>query len=248
MRSIVLALTVSLVLLTGCTKTPESPPPESVTTTTTEEKSAIALLSGKHTAMIKTAFGDMTVELDADAAPKTVTNFIIHARAGYYDNLTFHRVIEDFMIQGGDPEGTGGGGESVYGATFEDEINAGSYGLDTTTIADVAPPEQLKELPKEMHSWTIQEYYEAQGYVYNDALTSLPMKHGTLAMANRGANTNGSQFFIVHAEATPWLEGKHTVFGNIVKGMDVLDKIAGVETGANDAPVKPVTFTVEVVE
>lgn len=248
MRSIVLALSLALVLLSGCTKSPETPPPDSVTPPTNEEKSDIELLSGKHTVIIKTSLGDMTVELDAGAAPKTVTNFVTHAQNGYYDGLTFHRVIEDFMIQGGDPEGTGGGGESIFSATFEDEINAKSYGLDKTMIADVAPPEQLKELPKEMHSWSIQQYYEAQGYVYNDALTSLPMKRGALAMANRGANTNGSQFFIIHADATPWLEGKHTVFGNVTKGMDVLDKIASTEVGVNDAPVEPVTFTVEVVE
>lgn len=248
MRSIVLALSLALVLLTGCTKTPETSSPDSVMPPANETNSPVELLSGKHTVIIKTSLGDMTVELDAGATPKTVTNFVTHAKNGYYDGLTFHRVIEDFMIQGGDPEGTGGGGESIFGATFEDEINAKSYGLDTTMIADVAPPEQLKELPKEMHSWSIQQYYEAQGYKYSDTLASLPMKRGALAMANRGANTNGSQFFIVHADATPWLEGKHTVFGNVTKGMDVLDKIASVEVGVGDAPVEPVTFTVEVAE
>ena len=156
------------------------------------------LLSGKHTVILKTSKGDITVELDADAAPKTVTNFVVLAKAGYYNGLTFHRVIPDFMIQGGDPNGNGTGGTSIYGETFEDEPNA------------------------------------------------LPMVRGAIAMANRGPNTNGSQFFIIQAPETPWLQGRHTIFGKVTKGMDVVDAIVAVPRDSQDRPNTAVTYTVEV--
>ncbi len=243
MRSIVLALSLALILLSACSS---ATPPSTDTDMNSSSPAGMELLSGKHTVILKTSLGDITVELDADVAPKTVTSFIKHAQEGYYDDLTFHRVIKDFMVQGGDPSGNGSGGESIFGATFEDEINAASYGLDKTKISDVAPPDQLSQLPEEMRSWTLQQYYEAQGYKYDDELESLPMKKGAIAMANRGPNTNGSQFFIIHAVETPWLEGKHTVFGNVVGGMDVLEKIANVEVGQNDVPTETITFTAEV--
>ena len=132
-------------------------------------------------ATFKTNQGDIKVKLFADIAPKTVENFTTHAKNGYYDNGIFHRVIRDFMIQGGDPEGTGMGGESIWGGSFEDE--------------------------------------------FSDKLLNV---RGALSMANAGPNTNGSQFFIVQADETPWLNGKHTVFGQVIEGMDVVDKIAGV--------------------
>lgn len=157
-------------------------------------------LSGMHTVVLKTSMGDITLELDADAAPKTVTNFVTLSKQGYYDGIIFHRVIPGFMIQGGDPLGNGTGGESIYGPEFEDEPN------------------------------------------------DLQMVRGAIAMANRGPNTNGSQFFIVQAEATPWLQGRHTVFGRVSEGLDIVDAIANVERGANDKPVTPVTFTPEVRE
>ncbi|MBI4129463.1 peptidylprolyl isomerase [Candidatus Peregrinibacteria bacterium] len=161
-----------------------------------EEKNVV-LLTGKHTLILSTSEGNMTLELDADLAPKTVTNFVTLAKQRYFDNLTFHRIIPGFMIQGGDPKGDGTGGKSIFGETFEDEIN------------------------------------------------EMKLVRGTIAMANRGPNTNGSQFFIVHAAATPWLDGRHTAFGNVTDGLDVLDAIAklGDESGK---PKKPVTFTVEV--
>jgi peptidyl-prolyl cis-trans isomerase B (cyclophilin B) len=135
-----------------------------------------------------TSEGDIEIELfDADA-PKTVENFRKLAGDGFYDGLVFHRVIPDFMIQGGCPNGTGTGGP---GYTFEDEFN--------------------------QHK----------------------IVRGALAMANAGPNTNGSQFFIVTAESAPWLDGKHTVFGQVTSGMDTVDKIEGTETDGRDAPVEP---------
>jgi cyclophilin family peptidyl-prolyl cis-trans isomerase len=150
------------------------------------------------TATMKTTEGDIVFKLFDDAAPKTVANFKQLAGQGFYDGLIFHRVIPDFMIQGGCPQGTGTGGP---GYTFEDEIN---------------------------------EHRVARG---------------ALAMANSGPNTNGSQFFIVTAEECPWLDGKHTVFGRVVDGMDVVDRIGTTETDRRDRPVEPLGIaTVELAE
>jgi cyclophilin family peptidyl-prolyl cis-trans isomerase len=136
-------------------------------------------------ATMHTNHGPIELELFEADAPKTVENFVKLSRDGYYDGLIFHRVIKDFMIQGGCPQGTGTGGP---GYEFEDEIN------DHKVV------------------------------------------RGALAMANRGPNTNGSQFFIVTTDAAPWLDGKHTVFGEVRSGMEAVDSIEGAETGAQDRP------------
>lgn len=171
---------------------------------------------------VHTNLGDFTLELFPEVAPKTVENFVTHAKNGYYNGVIFHRVIEDFMIQGGDPTGTGMGGESIYGRTFEDEFSREAFNL-----------------------------------------------YGTLSMANAGPNTNGSQFFIVTAKqvpaqmlkqlkdggwpeeiveeyakvgGTPWLDHRHTVFGRVIEGMDVVLKIEGVERNAQDRPLEDVVI------
>ncbi|HLX18621.1 MAG TPA: peptidylprolyl isomerase [Gaiellaceae bacterium] len=136
-------------------------------------------------ATLQTNHGPIAVELYDDDAPKTVDNFLSLARSDFYKGVIFHRVIPDFMIQGGDPTGTGRGGP---GYTFEDEAN------------------------------------------------DHPVVRGALAMANAGPNTNGSQFFIVTTEAAPWLNGKHTVFGRVTDGMDVVDAISAVDTDGSDRP------------
>lgn len=178
---------------------------------------------GEKIAVMKTNMGDIKIRLFPEIAPKAVENFISHSQDGYYDGLIFHRVIKDFMIQGGDPTGTGRGGESIYGSSFEDEFDL-----------------------------------SARNY------------RGALSMANAGPNTNGSQFFIVQAKnvdeglisqmveladrgfpqevtenykkvgGTPWLDFKHTVFGQVFEGMDVVDAIAGVKVGPQDKPVDDV--------
>lgn len=170
---------------------------------------------------MQTSKGNIKIKLFPDQAPKAVENFIKHSEDGYYDGVVFHRVIQDFMIQGGDPEGTGMGGESIYGKAFEDEFSNELYNI-----------------------------------------------RGALSMANSGPNTNGSQFFIVQnttldpsmkekmKEAgypeeiikayekggTPWLDNKHTVFGQVVEGMDVVDSIAAVETAEQDKPAEDVVI------
>lgn len=181
--------------------------------------------SGDTVAVMHTNMGDIEIKLFPEHAPKTVENFTTHAKNGYYNGLIFHRVINDFMIQGGDPTGTGMGGESIWGHSFEDEFDP-----------------QLHNL------------------------------RGALCMANAGPNTNGSQFFIVQAKetpanmleqmkdladngfppeiteayakmgGTPWLDFRHTVFGQVVNGMDVVDAIANVQVGANDKPVNDVVI------
>ena len=183
--------------------------------------------AGDKIAVIKTNMGDITVKMLPEAAPKAVENFLTHAENGYYDGIKFHRVIDGFMIQGGDPTATGMGGESIWGKPFEDEFSKEAFNFK-----------------------------------------------GALSMANSGPSTNGSQFFIVQASSvpegmlgqmeqagfpkeaiskyeqvggTPWLDFRHTVFGQVTEGMDVVDAIAKTETDGSDRPVNDVIInTVEV--
>lgn len=140
-----------------------------------------------------TTLGDITIALFAEQTPRTCKNFATLAATGKYDNVIFHRIIPGFMIQGGDPEGSGRGGRSIYGAKFEDEF-----------------------VPELRHTGK-----------------------GILSMANSGPNTNGSQFFICLA-ATPHLDNKHTVFGQVADGMEVVDRLGAVRTGAQDRPEQEV--------
>ncbi|MCY7429924.1 peptidylprolyl isomerase [Listeria monocytogenes ATCC 19115] len=165
--------------------------------------------------------GTIRIKLFPEIALKTVENFVTHSKNGYYDGLIFHRVIPEFMIQGGDPDGRGTGGESIWGESFEDEFSTEAFNL-----------------------------------------------RGALSMANAGPNTNGSQFFIVQKPdmpadmlgqmeqagfpveiieaykqgGTPWLDGRHTVFGHVIEGMDVVDEIANLPTGMQDKPVNDVVI------
>jgi peptidyl-prolyl cis-trans isomerase B (cyclophilin B) len=142
-------------------------------------------------ATLQTNHGAIEIELYDEDAPTTVGNFLKLARDGFYDGVIFHRVIPDFMIQGGDPTGTGSGGP---------------------------------------------------GYQFGDEFNDHKVERGVLAMANAGPNTNGSQFFIVTADACPWLDGKHTVFGRVTGGMDVVEAIEATPTGAQDRPIDEVVI------
>lgn len=175
-------------------------------------------------AVMHTNMGDIKIKLFPNEAPKAVENFVTHANNGYYNGLIFHRVIKDFMIQGGDPTGTGMGGESIWGRSFKDEFDPKLHNL-----------------------------------------------RGALSMANAGPNTNGSQFFIVQANTvpsnmldqmrdmpdsfpeatvnayesmggTPWLDFRHTVFGQVVEGMDTVDAIANVKVGGADKPIDDIVI------
>lgn len=162
----------------------------------TQEKKEMKKDDAREIMVIETSMGTIEVALFREEAPKTVENFVGLAKKGYYDGVIFHRVIDKFMIQGGDPTGTGMGGESIYGKKFEDEIS----------------PKLKFDRP------------------------------GLLAMANAGPNTNGSQFFITTVP-TGWLNGKHTIFGEVVAGMDVVNAIGKVKaTPGNNKPVTPVVM------
>lgn len=180
---------------------------------------------GDIVAVMKTTMGDIKILLFPDAAPKAVENFTTHAKNGYYNGIIFHRVIPDFMAQAGDPSGTGRGGESIWGRSFEDEFSVDYHNI-----------------------------------------------RGALSMANAGPGTNGSQFFIVQAKevddglisqmeqlsdrgfptecvedykalgGTPWLDFKHTVFGQVIEGMSVVDDIVSVKTGAGDKPLEDIVI------
>lgn len=158
--------------------------------------------AGEEVGIITTNHGEIKVRFFPEIAPKAVENFKTHARNGYYNGVGFHRIIKDFMIQGGDPDGTGRGGESIWGEPFEDEFH-----------------DDFKNIK------------------------------GALSMANAGPGTNGSQFFIVHADETPWLDGSHTVYGQVYEGMDIVDKIANLQVDRNDMPEEPVVMEkVEIIE
>lgn len=195
--------------------------------------------------ILKTTKGDITLDLEGARAPITVGNFVALARDGFYDGTSFHRVIPNFMIQGGDPFSQDQTQRSVHGTgdpgyKFQDEINAESYGLHEKKLADVVPPEALEGAPEAILEMTIKEFYESQGYQYTTDFQSLPLERGVIAMANGGPNTNGSQFFILVTSEVPHLEGKHTPFGRVVEGMDIVDAIVAVPTDEADNPVEPV--------
>lgn len=158
------------------------------------------MAANRPTVQVETTQGTFTVALRPDIAPKASENFLKHAESGYYNNGIFHRVIKGFMIQGGDPTGTGRGGESIWGAPFEDEVS------DDVKFDKV----------------------------------------GLLAMANAGPKTNGSQFFITTA-VTPWLNKKHTIFGEVISGYDVIQKIEskGSASGTPAEPIKIIKMTVQ---
>ena len=153
-------------------------------------------MSKKPIIVMETTQGTIEIELMPEVAPKACENMTKLAEKGYYDGIVFHRIIKEFMIQGGDPTGTGAGGESIWGKPFEDECKS--------------------------------------SVTFN--------KPGLLAMANAGPGTNGSQFFITTVE-TPWLNGNHTIFGEVKKGYDVVKKLEAVETGMQDRPVKEQKIT-----
>jgi len=163
-------------------------------------------LNKKYTAVMKSNMGDITVEFFTSDAPVTVNNFIKLSRDGYYNDVIFHRIISGFMIQGGDPSGTG------YGGLIDE-----SLGLVNGNTG------------------------KHPGYKFEDELNNqIPYEKGILAMANSGPNTNGSQFFIMHVDYP--LPYQYTIFGKVVDGLDVIDKIASVETGEGDRPVDDVVI------
>ena len=230
----VFVLLIGVLVLSGCgtSKEKEEAAPKSTASTTEEKEGSDQVANAVYPQLsnevseneklveIETSMGNIKIKLFPEYAPKAVENFIKHGEDGYYDGLIFHRVMNDFMIQGGDPNGDGTGGESIYGKPFEDEFSDNLYNL-----------------------------------------------RGALSMANSGSNTNGSQFFIVQKKSvdpamktemekagfpneiieayeerggTPWLDQRHTVFGQVLEGMDIVDKIAETPVDAKDKPEEDV--------
>lgn len=164
--------------------------------------------------------GAVEAVLFEDDAPNTVANFVQLAENRFYDGLDFHRVVEQFMIQGGDPTGTGRGGT---GYRIADEIDAVALGLDKLTAKELA--EQTGHpAPKATSGLTLKALYEKQGFTYTAGLKSHPVARGALAMFGPRPNANSSQFFIAQVEC-PWLNGRHTVFGQVVRGLEFVDTI-----------------------
>ena len=202
-KSLILILMgILLVVLGGCSTDEKTEENEEGGTNLTLEQLQLPK-AGEEVAVISTTHGEIKLRLFPEVAPKAVENFKTHAKDGYYNGVTFHRVMNDFMIQGGDPQGTGRGGESIWGAPFEDEFSADYKNL-----------------------------------------------RGALSMATAGPGTNGSQFFIVQLKGgTSWLDGKHTVFGQVYEGMDVVDSIAAVNVDRNSKPLEEIIMEkVEIVE
>lgn len=184
------------------------------------------LATNEETLTMKTSLGDLTIRLFPDRAPKACENFRTHAKDGYYDGLTFHRVIRDFCVQGGDPTGTGMGGESIWKKSFEDEFDPTLHNYyGALSMANSGPDTNgsqfffvvKKDVPGEM----IDEMEKAgEAYGFPPEVVDAYMQHG----------------------GTPWLDFRHTVFGQVVEGLDVLEKLAAVETDGMDRPIEALTI------
>lgn len=180
--------------------------------------------AGEEIAVIKTNHGDIKIKLFPEAAPKTVENFKTHAQNGYYDGVTFHRVMKDFMIQGGDPNGTGMGGESIWGTPFEDEFHPEYHNLrGALSMANAGPGTN-----------------GSQFFIVHKS----DIDAGTISQMKEAGEEAGFSDSVIKAYeelgGTAWLDFKHTVFGQVIEGMDVVDEIANVKTGANDKPAEDV--------
>ncbi len=234
--AILIIFTITVIILTGCEskeKVVEGEVKENIIKGEDQMEQLRLPQKGEEIAIIKTNHGTIKIKFFPEAAPKAVENFKTHAKDGYYDGVTFHRVIPDFMIQGGDPDGTGMGGESIWGESFEDEFdvncrnirgalsmansgpntNGSQFFIVQNTKVDKEIIAQMKELGEEKgFPEAIVKAYEELGGAY-------------------------------------WLDGRHTVFGQVFEGMEIVDKIAGVETDGNDKPLEPVVMEkVEIVE
>jgi len=208
MKNTIIFIAVAIVIIIGAyfLKTPKKEPLPTLvqqgnlnSMTSNISFSEVKPINQKVTVTIKTNLGDIDIELDGTKAPVTVGNFVYLAKNSFYNGITFHRVIPDFMIQTGDP-------------LSKDPLKRAMHGTGDP------------------------------GYKFDDEINDRKIARGSVAMANSGPNTNGSQFFIVTTEVTPWLDGKHTNFGTVVKGMEVVDAISKVERDENDNPVTSVTI------
>ncbi len=244
-----LALSVAMMccVLTACgneptdnsadTETTTTAGTTATTTTTTDQTVEVSISqlalpqAGEEVAVMHTTMGDIYIRLFPEAAPKAVENFTTHAKDGYYDGLTFHRVISDFMIQGGDPEGTGRGGESIWGEAFEDEFHTDLHNLrGALSMANAGSNTNGSQF------FIVQAKTVAAELV--DQMNQLPDSYPAECVKN-----------YQELGGTPWLDYQHTVFGQVFQGMDVVDAIAAVETDESDKPVEDVIVqSIEIVK
>lgn len=192
---------------------------------------------GEEIAILKTNYGDIKVRFFKNQAPKAVENFITHAKDGYYNGLTFHRVIKEFMIQGGDPKGDGTGGESIYGEAFEDEINFPPdlrHFNGALSMANSGPNTNGSQFFIVQNSGLDSSFKEQlQYFIDNQEEEENGIKVKDIFP------TNVCEKYI-EVGGTPWLDGKHTIFGQVYEGMDIVNKISNVEVDKNDKPTKDV--------
>ena len=192
-------------------------------------------LSGETIATMKTNMGDIKIRLFAELAPKTVENFTTHAKNGYYDGLIFHRVIKDFMIQGGDPTGTGCGGQSIWGDKFEDEFCVDLHNLrGALSMANAGPCTNGSQF------FIVQANSTPESML--EQMEQLDAEHGFPPEATASYKELGG---------TPWLDFRHTVFGQVFEGMEVVDSIAAAETNSSDKPledIKIIEIEINIVE
>ena len=219
--------------------------------------------AGRPTAVIKTTLGDITVQLYPQEAPKAVENFLTHAKNGYYDGIIFHRVIQDFMIQGGDPTGTGRGGESIWGESFEDEfshklhnfrgaLSMANSGINTNGskffIVQCADPLTDATAQSAMLQWTVNRFQRELDLAPQAEAEALMKELNTKLAAYQGEGFPQEMLDEYQPAVeqykkvggTPHLDYKHTVFGQVISGMEVVDAIAGVKTGSGDKPSEDV--------
>ncbi len=269
----ILALVLAAACLGGCGK--KTVEPRQFVKNEDGSYSAAAYDDSLPVAVIEVeGFGTIRAVLFEDEAPKTVENFITHAEEGYYDGLTFHRVIDEFMIQGGDPQGDGTGGESIWGKDFEDEFTDNLYNFrgalsmansgkntngsqffivqesDGSSYTDSyfdSIEEQNKLSPSKKAKQQFQQYLNL-GYAAED-LANYGITEATLKANFQRQNAGQTQFtddvrnYYRQVGGTPWLDGKHTVFGQVIEGMDVVDTIAAVSVDDNSAPNEAVVIS-----
>jgi cyclophilin family peptidyl-prolyl cis-trans isomerase len=188
----------------------------------------------KHpTAVVKTERGDITIRLLPEAAPRTVENFVALAREGYFDGTTWHRVVPGYVIQTGDPSGTGEGGKTFDGKPLYNEINAEAIGIDTTLVRDFERLDFLRTYYRQYYNAdadqfldrTLQEFYESMAFAYTPGLKTRKALKGAVGMAHAGPGTATSQWFIITHKAQPHLDGTFTFFGEVIDGLDVAQQI-----------------------
>lgn len=230
MKKLILILAISIFVLAGCANEKNN---EEIGGNDLQLEQLQLPKAGEEVAVINTNHGEIKIRLFPEVAPKAVENFTTHAKNGYYNGITFHRVMNDFMIQGGDPDGSGRGGESIWGAPFEDEFSADYRNIrGALSMANAGPGTNGSQ-------FFIVQKTDTEADIIKQMREAGPSKGYPDTIVDAYESLGG----------TFWLDGKHTVFGHVYEGMDVVDKIAALKVDGNDKPIEPVVMNkVEIVE